>query len=299
MSGLENKFSVFLVCEDVVYGALLRKNITYKELVGYVRKKFSINHTFDISFHYEVGSSVVRIDDDNDVEFFGNEVYNSLATTSHKLFVKKDRSAITVGEPSSWVRPDSLQVVKPPNMNFRTAGRPKNTDRIKSQGEEPIQVGPYIEPVTSPSYDPDLSLPHYLIRNYMKWFFCASYNLISDIGSVTDIVSVVTQVVVAVVVVKGEDAPLECVRTHSDSTQPRLKRSRETRQESNIHVDLGRHSQEYEAGYTNNYVRSQEYEVAYTNNYVRSQEYEAAYANNYVRSQEYEATYTNNYVRSQ
>ncbi|GJU74413.1 hypothetical protein Tco_1265818 [Tanacetum coccineum] len=89
MSGLENKFSVFLVCEDVVYGALLRKNITYKELVGYVRKKFSINHTFDISFHYEVGSSVVRIDDDNDVEFFGNEVYNSLATTSHKLFVKK------------------------------------------------------------------------------------------------------------------------------------------------------------------------------------------------------------------
>ncbi|GJU74415.1 transposase, MuDR, MULE transposase domain protein [Tanacetum coccineum] len=45
-----------------------------------------------------------------------------------------------VGEPSSWVRPDGLQVVKPPNMNFRTSGRPKNTDRIKSQGEEPIQV---------------------------------------------------------------------------------------------------------------------------------------------------------------
>ncbi|GKE73909.1 hypothetical protein Tco_1535950, partial [Tanacetum coccineum] len=44
------------------------------------------------------------------------------------------------------------------------------------------------------------------------WFFCASYNLISDIGSVTDIVSVVTQVVVAAVVVKGEDAPLEYVR---------------------------------------------------------------------------------------
>ncbi|GJW30411.1 transposase, MuDR, MULE transposase domain protein [Tanacetum coccineum] len=128
-----------------------------------------------------------------------------------------------VGEPSSCVRPYGLQVVKPPNMNFRTAGRPKNTDRIKSQGEEPIQ----------------------------------------------------------------------------DSTQPRLKRSRQIRQESNIHVDLGGHSQEYEAAYTNNYVRSQEYEAAYTNNYVRSQEYEAAYTNNYVRSQEYEATYTNNYVRSQ
>nr|GEV30911.1 transposase, MuDR, MULE transposase domain protein [Tanacetum cinerariifolium] len=59
--------------------------------------------------------------------------------------------------------------------------------------------------------------------------------------------------------------------------------------------------QEYEATYTNNYVRSQEYEEAYiSNNYVRLQEYEAAYiSNNYVRSQEYEAAYTNNYVRSQ
>ncbi|GKC66787.1 transposase, MuDR, MULE transposase domain protein [Tanacetum coccineum] len=126
-------------------------------------------------------------------------------------------------EPSSWVRPDGLQVIKPPNMNFRTAGIPKNTDRIKSQREEPIQ----------------------------------------------------------------------------DSTQPRLKKSRQTRQESNIHVYLGGHSQEYEVAYTNNYVRSQEYEAAYINNYVRSQEYEAAYTNNYVRSQEYEAAYTNNYARSQ
>ncbi|GJZ28137.1 transposase, MuDR, MULE transposase domain protein [Tanacetum coccineum] len=86
---------------------------------------------------------------------------------------------------------------------------------------------------------------------------------------------------------------------YQDSTQPRLKRSRQTRQESNIHVDLGRHSQEYEAAYTNNYVSSQEYKAAYTNNYVRSQEYEAAYTNNYVRSQEYEAAYTNNYVSTQ
>nr|GEY82633.1 hypothetical protein [Tanacetum cinerariifolium] len=85
----------------------------------------------------------------------------------------------------------------------------------------------------------------------------------------------------------------------SDSTQPRLKRSRQTRQESNIHVDMGGHSQEYEAAYTNNYVRSQEYEAAYTNNYVRSQEYEAAYTNNYVSSQEYEAAYTNNHVSTQ
>nr|GEY55494.1 hypothetical protein [Tanacetum cinerariifolium] len=368
MSGLENKFSVYLVCEDVVYGALLRKNITYKELVGYVRKKFSINHTFDISFHYEVGSSVVRIDDDNDVEFFGNEVYNSLATTSHKLFVKKgddfdnkehcmyvigkkaldkgfefkgtykginlvlvgmdgnnqiipitigvsqgetieswiwfllkfkecidfdankvsdwathkvmemqksahwtvlgidygipcghvivvrrkmgctDYSHLALGwfrkitlystyqdlvypvrEPSSWVRPDGLQVVKPPNMNFHTMGKLKNTDHIKSQGEEPIQV---------------------------KRSRCG---------------------------VRGHNRTTchEPIENYQDSTQPRLKRSRQTR------------SQEYEAAYTNNYVRSQEYEAAYTNNYVRSQEYEATYTNNYVSTQECEATYNN------
>ncbi|GJZ38293.1 transposase, MuDR, MULE transposase domain protein [Tanacetum coccineum] len=91
----------------------------------------------------------------------------------------------------------------------------------------------------------------------------------------------------------------EPIANYQDSTQPRLKRSRQTRQESNIHVDLGGHSQEYEAAYTNNYVRSQEYEAAYTNNYVRSQEYEAVYTNNYVRSQEYEAAYTNNCVSTQ
>ncbi|GKE96610.1 transposase, MuDR, MULE transposase domain protein [Tanacetum coccineum] len=113
------------------------------------------------------------------------------------------------GEPSFWVRLDGLQVVKPPNMNFRTAGRPKNTNRIKSQGKEPIQVR------------------------------CSRCG------------------------VRGHNrtACHEPIANYQDSTQPRLKRSRETRQESNIHVDLGGHSQDYEAAYTNNYVRSQEYEA--------------------------------------
>nr|GEU71099.1 hypothetical protein [Tanacetum cinerariifolium] len=55
----------------------------------------------------------------------------------------------------------------------------------------------------------------------------------------------------------------------------------------------GLHLQEYEAAYTNNYVRSQEYEAVYTNNYVRSKEYEVAYTNNYVSTQKYEASYNN------
>nr|GEU46455.1 transposase, MuDR, MULE transposase domain protein [Tanacetum cinerariifolium] len=50
------------------------------------------------------------------------------------------RFGISGEGPSSWVRPDGLQVVKQPNMNFRTTSRPKNKDRIKSQGEEPIQI---------------------------------------------------------------------------------------------------------------------------------------------------------------
>nr|GFC26052.1 hypothetical protein [Tanacetum cinerariifolium] len=132
-------------------------------------------------------------------------------------------------------------------MNFRTAGRSKNTNRIKSQGDKPIQV----------------RCSRCGVRGYNK---TACHELIAN---------------------------------YQDSTQPRLKRSRQTRQESNNHVDLGGHSQEYEAACTNNYVRSQEYEAACTNNYVRSQEYEAACTNNYVRSQEYEAACTNNYVRSQ
>ena len=42
-----------------------------------------------------------------------------------------------VGEIASWELPTNLQVVKPPSMATRQAGRPKNKDRIRSQGEEP------------------------------------------------------------------------------------------------------------------------------------------------------------------
>ncbi|GKC66217.1 hypothetical protein Tco_1098815, partial [Tanacetum coccineum] len=197
MSGLENKFSVFLVCEDVVYGALLRKNITYKELVGYVRKKFSINHAFDISFHYEVGSSVVRIDDDNNVEFFGNEVYNSLATTSHKLFVKKGDDFDNKEHCMYVTEKKAL------DEGFEFKGTYKGTNLVLVGMDGNNQI----VPITTGNYMKE--------DDEKRSCFCASYNLISDIGSVTYIVSVVTQVVVAVVVVKGEDAPLECVRIHS------------------------------------------------------------------------------------
>ena len=44
-----------------------------------------------------------------------------------------------VGEIPSWELPTNLQVVKPPSMVKRQAGRPKNKDRIRSQGEEPTE----------------------------------------------------------------------------------------------------------------------------------------------------------------
>lgn len=45
-----------------------------------------------------------------------------------------------VGEVSSWQCPSYLQVVKPPLMAKPQSGRPKNKDRIRSQGEEPVPV---------------------------------------------------------------------------------------------------------------------------------------------------------------
>lgn len=44
-----------------------------------------------------------------------------------------------VGEIPSWELPTNLPEVNPPKMGKRPAGRPKNKDRIRSQGEEPTE----------------------------------------------------------------------------------------------------------------------------------------------------------------
>ena len=44
------------------------------------------------------------------------------------------------GDVSTWETPDNIQVVEPPIMDKRPAGRPKNKDRIRSRGEEPRQI---------------------------------------------------------------------------------------------------------------------------------------------------------------
>ena len=45
-----------------------------------------------------------------------------------------------VGEVSGWQCPNYLKVVKPPVMVKPQSGRPKNKDRVRSQGEEPVPV---------------------------------------------------------------------------------------------------------------------------------------------------------------
>jgi hypothetical protein len=42
-----------------------------------------------------------------------------------------------VGEFHEWEYPTNIQPIKPPRMDNPQPGRPKNTDRIRSQGEEP------------------------------------------------------------------------------------------------------------------------------------------------------------------
>jgi hypothetical protein len=44
-------------------------------------------------------------------------------------------SIFPVGHPSEWLRPEKIQTINPPPMERRRAGRPKNKDRILSQGE--------------------------------------------------------------------------------------------------------------------------------------------------------------------
>ena len=48
-----------------------------------------------------------------------------------------EQDVYPLSELSDWEVPDDLMVVNPPVMEIHQAGRPKNTNRIPSQGEEP------------------------------------------------------------------------------------------------------------------------------------------------------------------
>ena len=44
------------------------------------------------------------------------------------------------GDVKRWETPNNIQIVEPPVMGKKQAGRPKNKDRIRSRGEEPRQI---------------------------------------------------------------------------------------------------------------------------------------------------------------
>ncbi|GJX36272.1 transposase, MuDR, MULE transposase domain protein [Tanacetum coccineum] len=161
---------------------------------------------------------------------------------------------------------DIALVVKPPNMNFPKAGRPKNTDRIKSQDEEQIQVmcsmcgvrghtrASCHEPIPNYQYGKESTQSSWKRFRQSR----PESNIHNNFG--------------------GRSQQYEAAYTYTNM--------------------IGR-SQEYEPAYNNMIGRSQEYEPAYTNNHGRSQEYEPVYNNMIRRSQEYSPAYNNKNGRSQ
>ncbi|GKB27135.1 hypothetical protein Tco_0866536 [Tanacetum coccineum] len=155
------------------------------------------------------------------------------------LYSTYQESVYPVGEP--WQCPDGLQVVKPSNMNFPKVGRPKNTDRIKSQDEEPIQVRCLRCGVRGHTR----TSCHEPIPNYQQYKAAYSNN-------------------------HGRS------QEYAQAYNNMIGRSHEYKPAyTNNH---GR-SQEYKPVYNNMIRRSQEYSPAYNNNNGRLQEYEAAYNN--------------------
>ncbi|CAI9297696.1 unnamed protein product [Lactuca saligna] len=97
------------------------------------------------------------MDDNNQILPIGYGIFPKETTDSWTWFLEKlheyigDVEALTMvtdtapaitaiyplSELSDWEVPDDLMVINPPVMEIRQAGRPKNTNRIPSQGEEP------------------------------------------------------------------------------------------------------------------------------------------------------------------
>ncbi|GKE00037.1 hypothetical protein Tco_1388020 [Tanacetum coccineum] len=200
---------------------------------------------------------------------------------------------------------DMALVVKPPNMNFSKAGRPKNTDRIKSQHEEPIQVRCSrcgVRGHTRAScHEP---IPNYQTEDVLLWL--GNANIAFDLRLTEDVLPWPGNANMAFDLRPTEDIlpwpgcgpPFYQVRPIGSGPFQTI-RQQQSRPESNIRNNFSGRSQQYEAAYSYNHGRLQEYAQAYNNMIRRSQEYEPAYTNMIGRSQEYEPAYNNMIGRSQ
>ena len=98
---MSGKFSVFLVCEDLTFGASLPKNITYAQLLNVAMKKFSIGQEYDIVLSYNVGSNCVHIVDDDDMAFFLHQILKGKSSELHNIYIKKIAKVSKVNPSSS------------------------------------------------------------------------------------------------------------------------------------------------------------------------------------------------------
>ncbi|PWA50400.1 transposase, MuDR, MULE transposase domain protein [Artemisia annua] len=70
------KFRCFLVCQSSTRKVFLPNSINYFKLVNYCKQKFNINAENMISLSYRVGSEVIDVNDDDDVECFVSDFSN-------------------------------------------------------------------------------------------------------------------------------------------------------------------------------------------------------------------------------
>ncbi|GKA33980.1 transposase, MuDR, MULE transposase domain protein, partial [Tanacetum coccineum] len=82
------KFKVTLVFQSSKRQVLLPKDIDYHGLLAYVQKKFDITSIHDFSLYYKCGLEVFEVKDEDDVQFFVNEVCGQ-SEIVQKLCVRK------------------------------------------------------------------------------------------------------------------------------------------------------------------------------------------------------------------
>ncbi|GJQ98740.1 hypothetical protein Tco_0521725 [Tanacetum coccineum] len=95
-----SKFKVFLVYEEFKCGVLLPNDITYSNLVRYVKKKFKVGDNNQICLSYNIGSNSINIIDDDDVLYFLNEVFESVDVVK-SIFIKTFQQTLEVTRSSS------------------------------------------------------------------------------------------------------------------------------------------------------------------------------------------------------
>nr|GEU85586.1 reverse transcriptase domain-containing protein [Tanacetum cinerariifolium] len=89
------KLKGILVYEEIKCGVLLPKNISQKNFVRYVRKKFNVDDNIELLLSYNIGSNSFNIIDEDDVDFFLKEVLES-GDVVMSVFIKSTKKIVEV-----------------------------------------------------------------------------------------------------------------------------------------------------------------------------------------------------------